>query len=313
LYFWTWNTQEVLDLVLWMREYNRRAGAPRLRFFGFDMQSPHQSIDSVTAILGRLDAGLSAAAREAGLCFSGVRDAQGNLLITAYAQLSLAFQARCASAYTSLATEVATRRATWSSRLSADDLDWLERYIELVRQWERMARFGSAVDARYERDRSMAENALWVARREPAARHFIWAHNNHISRTPRAMGHHLSRALGTDYRAVAFTFGTGSFNAVTINANGSFGALQRQSISATTAGTLEAYFAAHAQERFILDMRKVTGTPAGSIAIDRRLVTMRSIGAAYGSTGLFFIGALFPADFDAIIWFSQTEASRLLP
>jgi erythromycin esterase-like protein len=53
--FWTWNTEEVLDMVRWMRDFNERpaaqhandagganagASAPRVRFTGFDMQSP---------------------------------------------------------------------------------------------------------------------------------------------------------------------------------------------------------------------------------------------------------------------------------
>ncbi len=44
MYFWTWNTQEVLDMVEWMRSWNQRnppeTGKPRLQFTGFDMQTP---------------------------------------------------------------------------------------------------------------------------------------------------------------------------------------------------------------------------------------------------------------------------------
>jgi erythromycin esterase-like protein len=44
MYFWTWNTQEVLDMVEWMRAWNVKnpasEGKPRLRFTGFDMQTP---------------------------------------------------------------------------------------------------------------------------------------------------------------------------------------------------------------------------------------------------------------------------------
>ena len=39
MYFWTWDTQEVLDMVLWMREFNK-AGKGRVEFTGFDMQTP---------------------------------------------------------------------------------------------------------------------------------------------------------------------------------------------------------------------------------------------------------------------------------
>ena len=40
MYFWTWNTQEVLDMVLWMREFNK-SGKGRVEFTGFDMQTPN--------------------------------------------------------------------------------------------------------------------------------------------------------------------------------------------------------------------------------------------------------------------------------
>src|SRR5262249_11245763 len=39
MYFWTWNTQEVLDMILWMREFNA-SGKGRIQFTGFDMQTP---------------------------------------------------------------------------------------------------------------------------------------------------------------------------------------------------------------------------------------------------------------------------------
>jgi erythromycin esterase-like protein len=42
MYFWTWNTEEVLDMVKWMRAFNEREAAAKsgrhVRFTGFDMQ-----------------------------------------------------------------------------------------------------------------------------------------------------------------------------------------------------------------------------------------------------------------------------------
>lgn len=44
MYFWTWNTEEVLAMVKWMRQFNaaqKGAGsAKRVQFTGFDMQTP---------------------------------------------------------------------------------------------------------------------------------------------------------------------------------------------------------------------------------------------------------------------------------
>ncbi|MBI1897775.1 MAG: erythromycin esterase family protein, partial [Acidobacteria bacterium] len=39
MYFWTWNTQEVLDMIEWMRAYNKAAGKAVLSFTSFDMQT----------------------------------------------------------------------------------------------------------------------------------------------------------------------------------------------------------------------------------------------------------------------------------
>ena len=39
MYFWTWNTEEVLDMILWMRDFNK-SGKGRVEFTGFDTQTP---------------------------------------------------------------------------------------------------------------------------------------------------------------------------------------------------------------------------------------------------------------------------------
>src|SRR4030095_12206728 len=40
LYFWTWNTAEVLGMIRWMRRYNADPNhTAKVKFYGFDMQS----------------------------------------------------------------------------------------------------------------------------------------------------------------------------------------------------------------------------------------------------------------------------------
>jgi erythromycin esterase-like protein len=50
MYFWTWDTEEVLDMILWMREFNR-SGKGRIEFTGFDMQTPTVAMDNVRQFL----------------------------------------------------------------------------------------------------------------------------------------------------------------------------------------------------------------------------------------------------------------------
>src|SRR6185369_8688775 len=54
MYFWTWDTREVLDLIEWMRAYNA-SGAGRMEFWGFDLQTPDVAVDSVRAFVTRVE------------------------------------------------------------------------------------------------------------------------------------------------------------------------------------------------------------------------------------------------------------------
>lgn len=54
MYFWTWDTKEVLDMVLWMREFNK-SGKGRVEFTGFDMQTPDVANGIVRDFVSKMD------------------------------------------------------------------------------------------------------------------------------------------------------------------------------------------------------------------------------------------------------------------
>lgn len=64
MYFWTWDTQEVLDMILWMREFNK-SGKGRVEFTGFDMQTPNVAMDIVRDFVVKTDPDYGAALRQA--------------------------------------------------------------------------------------------------------------------------------------------------------------------------------------------------------------------------------------------------------
>jgi hypothetical protein len=54
MYFWTWNTKEVLDMVLWMREFNK-SGKGHVEFTGFDMQTPNVAAQIVRDFVAKAE------------------------------------------------------------------------------------------------------------------------------------------------------------------------------------------------------------------------------------------------------------------
>ena len=55
MYFWTWDTEEVLAMIRWMREFNK-SGKGRVQFTGFDMQTPTVAAGIVRDFTSRYDA-----------------------------------------------------------------------------------------------------------------------------------------------------------------------------------------------------------------------------------------------------------------
>ncbi len=59
MYFWTWNTEEVLDMVQWMRAFNEGEAAAKsgkhVRFAGFDMQMPEYAHTIVRRFVAKHD------------------------------------------------------------------------------------------------------------------------------------------------------------------------------------------------------------------------------------------------------------------
>jgi erythromycin esterase-like protein len=68
MYFWTWNTEEVLAMVKWMRAFNAREAAAgtgkTIQFTGFDMQTPDVAMQIVADFVEKHDAESLAMVRE---------------------------------------------------------------------------------------------------------------------------------------------------------------------------------------------------------------------------------------------------------
>lgn len=71
MYFWTWNTEEVLAMVEWMRAFNL-SGKGRVQFTGFDMQTPDVAAQIAQDFIAARAPDLL---DEAKATFAGVKDA----------------------------------------------------------------------------------------------------------------------------------------------------------------------------------------------------------------------------------------------
>jgi erythromycin esterase-like protein len=60
LYFWTWDTEEVLDLIRWMRKWNSDPKHSKVKFYGFDTRKMPRAAQVALAYITRVAKGESA-------------------------------------------------------------------------------------------------------------------------------------------------------------------------------------------------------------------------------------------------------------
>lgn len=217
---WPWATEEMLDLVAWMRAHNA-AHADKVRFFGFDLQDGAAARGQLLDYLGNVD--------------PPARDRLERLLMplapfvgidnparAIYALTSWEFQVECRSAILRAHRWLTANRARYEDAAGQEAYAWALQMTVLLDQYESLLRAGAfprTFMAENLRDRYMADNADWAVR-HLGARTVLWAHNGHINRKGPAAplwmntGAWLGKELGPRYLAVGFAFGAGEFNAV---------------------------------------------------------------------------------------------------
>jgi erythromycin esterase len=295
MYFWTWDTEEVLDMIEWMREYNlRRGDRPPVRFRGFDAQFADYTVSQVEAYVARVDPARSAAFRTQYDCIRG-------RTFSNYGQLPLQTRNACVARLSEAMTTLEGRRSEYAARSSAEEYERHLRYARVIVQAE------SIWSNRFSRDQFMAENVEYFADvAHPGEKLVLWAHNRHVAVDSLPwQGAHLRRRFGDDMVVFGFAFDRGGFTAVGPSGLGSY------RIDASYPwGGWDAFFRQAGKPLFFLDLRKPP-----SAAVDRYLKTPNTTWA---------IGALWNPDyanmrwevalqraFDVIIYIEETTASRL--
>ncbi len=315
LYFWTWNTQEVLDMIEWMRQWNAKAPpSQRVQFLGFDMQFPGEAMDSVQSFATRINRADSAYVATRFNCMNPYRNhgQLGPALQVGFyrGKVSPADQAACAAGLQEVYDRIAANAAQYSSAAPADTFQLRLHDARLVQQYERMIVVGNVTESAA-RDRFMAENVGWIRSQVgPTGKVVLWAHDGHINNVTGYMGGYLRASYGTDYVNVGFLFAQGNFNAVGFNGEG----LKSWRSTVVPSNSIEAIFAGTSKSALLFNTHLIPagGAPAAPLAGP---IQMRSIGSAFNpeSDASFFGPVTFPSTFDVLIYLQNTTASTLLP
>ncbi|MDR2148776.1 MAG: erythromycin esterase family protein [Tannerella sp.] len=287
MYFWTWRTEEVLNMVEWMRKFNQPK--QRIEFTGFDMQYYSGSINELLDAFQEKKE-VSDQINELQKILDGIRNrSQQNR-----GMISLAYNE--AKTIDSLIMSVNSGIET--SSFPTDKKNWLKQNITVIKQYLEM-------NNSQWRDKCMAENFLWIKDNNPDSKLVIWAHNAHIQKTNQMMGDHLAKRLGNEYVTFGFSFFDGSYTAT-----GSKGLTSYEAQQAYP-GTLEYLLEQLKEPIFILDLKQIKADNPKELEWLTGQLDFRSVGALGGMQNEFYERKIID-DFDYLIFIKSSSPSTLL-
>ena len=296
LYFWTWYTEEVLGLIEWIRDYNRKHGA-KIQFLGFDMQTGTVAAANARTFVAKADPGFAKeAARlfdKAAPLFPKTPDEQES-----FNSLPAAEKKFLAEAPWEIVAHLEKNRDTYLKAMKAEEVDrgLLDARIAAQAAKNTIATYNY-------RDECMAANVGWILdHAAKGSKIVLWAHNGHVSRQDGAMGSHLAKKYGKQMVIVGFGAGEGTYTAI---ARG-FGLKKDNELTAAKAGSLEKVFRDAKTGDCVLDLRPGATNADGQWL--QRPHYLRMIGAL--AMDMQFQPCVLPDLYDAIVFVDKTTASR---
>ena len=290
--FWIWNTQEVLELIEWMKKYNvDKIQSNQINFYGIDIMDCSNSAKIISEHLTEnlyenktqyLDI-LSFYTIKNNTKYLNKNILKNHLIVmNELKEILKSSEAKNKELYISLQNSII-------------------QYINLC------------IDYRQEiRDKEMSENINQILHfNGNESKIFIWAHNFHIKKNnitytnDFAMGHFLKEKYGNEYYSLGFDFATGAFNAYSIKNK----KIEIFSITEPMTKTSSKLFNESSFDSFFLDFNSISKIDILNNYITSK-VNYRGIGSTYNPKMV--ENEKLKDAYDGIIFVKQTQASTLL-
>lgn len=256
IYFWTWDTEEILALIEWMRTYNSDPShETKVKFYGMDVQDPERAARVMLDYLKKVDPKLKEAVQpELGILeiqFSEpVSLGRRPYIPEEYDETSLLEIKRVMNAFHQ-------NKQDYISATSETEWSWAKMHARQVEIWIE-ACINEGENYVTIRDKEQAENIKWILDQQgDSSKAIVWAHNCHVSNAaPKddvpMHGYYLRKIYGDQLKIFGLFFNQGGFKA--IDANMPSKGVTNFSVGKAPPGTLEHALASCQHAHAFLDL-----------------------------------------------------------
>jgi protein-L-isoaspartate(D-aspartate) O-methyltransferase len=317
---WMWRNEEVDAFIRWMRRHNAgRAYEAMAGFYGLDLYNLGGSIRAVLDFLAEADPEAAKIAKKRYGCLEPwSRDpaAYGRMAVTEG-------YGRCEVGVVQMLKELMARRMDC---MSEECDEWLDaaanaRLIANAERYYRVMYYGAAESWNL-RDTHMFEALCQILdAKGPEAKAVVWAHNSHIGnarytemgevREELNIGQLVKDKFGHEARLVGF----GTHSGTVAAADDWDEPMEVKAVRPSLPDSYERMCHDAGVPRFLLDLREgVFARDLEEALLKPRLE--RFIGVIYRpetERWSHYAEATLPKQFDAFVWFDETEAVRPLP
>lgn len=186
--FKSWQTQEVLEMIQWMRAYNKSHVKP-IEFRGFDLQSQQLPLENLIRFAQQYDSDLLGRVQAVNEMMSR-KPLTDSLRRNAYEHIQALVKYLTDQNYSSVSKPVG-EQLRHDAQILAQSIGL--PLLHNRREW-------------------MAQNIAWLVDHHPVGTKFIiWAANGHVSKQGVSMGHYLKQRYGNEYLSIGFTFKEGNY------------------------------------------------------------------------------------------------------
>ncbi|UCH96573.1 MAG: erythromycin esterase family protein [Candidatus Aminicenantes bacterium] len=313
--YWTWKTQEVLDMIIWMQNHNQNPnGYPTVSFWGFDMQYFALAMDEVINYLNEVDV---PAAELVESLYSPLRKYETDMMAYKFAYHE---HEKCREDVEKVYQLLQENQDLYENITGKKKFDLALQNSRIVIQWE-----DDFSDRHFPslsiRDAYMAENASWIKQYAgPGAKVVLWSHNGHLGD---GFSPNIRKTMGTNLREkynrsemviIAFNFYRGWFNAYALQEGGM--KLRAIYTPYPKEESYSTYFVHAGIPAFFLDLRDLLAGDLNPAASDwiQGPRPFRTVGSTYDieKPEDYYSTIRLPNVFDIVIYFHDTSASQLL-
>ncbi|WML33637.1 erythromycin esterase family protein [Clostridium sp. OS1-26] len=308
--FWTWSTEEVVDMVEWMRNYNENPEhKTKIKFYGFDMQSGDKNSARVLEYIKKVDNNKLSE-------FKGkLSDVNDNLYSLDKEKLENIKKGteQLKNIFEEKKQDYVNKSSISEYEKVLQDLNVINQCVEYV-IITKTEGWGKASNTR---DHYMAQNAKWILDYEKQFGNdkiMLWAHNGHITKkisNYKSMGQNLKEMFNDEYYAIGFDFYQGSFRAIPCDSRGQTigSGLAKFNISSSDSNSFAYSFEKTGVPLSFIDFKSASKDTNVSAWLSQKQL-IHSIGAIYnGRPNQWMLPEVPIESYDGLIFVKKTTAA----